>query len=111
MKFSLATVLTVTTGKLLTDISNLYVILEHMTGETPYTHSLGRFADKCRPALLMRFPELGKASNRTIRGQAEVDEYLSQCAGMQEYYDIGSNCVSIEYINPINELQEMMDEV
>lgn len=63
--FPLRTVLTVTTGKLLTapagddnGIGDLYDILEHMTGERPFTHQLGRFAKECKPWLCRWYPEL-----------------------------------------------------
>ena len=67
--FSLRDILTVTTGYLLTKspnasdngIGNLYEIIDWMTGDEAYTHTLGRFADKCKPWLLRWFPELAKA--------------------------------------------------
>lgn len=52
-----------TTGRLLTDISNLYEILTWMTGESVYTHQLGRFSDECGFVLLVRFPELDEAGS------------------------------------------------
>lgn len=67
--FPLRVVLTVTTGRLLTKsqgerdngIGDLYEILGHMTGESPYTHTLGRFSDECKPWLLRWYPELDSA--------------------------------------------------
>lgn len=70
-RFSLRTVLTVTTGRLLTaptedggnGIGDLYEILGWITMESsPNTHQLGRFADECKPYLFRFFPELGLAS-------------------------------------------------
>ncbi len=65
-EFSLRTILYVTTGRLLTKsqgpddngIGDMYEILEWMTSESPFTHSLGRFAKECKPWLLKWFPEL-----------------------------------------------------
>ena len=73
--FGVRTVLTVTTGRVLTvpegdndnGIGDLYKILGHMTNDSPYTHQLGRFADECKPWLLRWFPELAK-----------VDDYLGR---------------------------------
>ena len=68
--FQLGDVLTVTTGRLLTvgedgnGISRLYELLEHMTGEPPYTHSLGRFSEECKPYLMLAFPQLEIANQR-----------------------------------------------
>ena len=63
--FSLRTVLTVTTGRLLTNprngqngIEDLYDILGFMTDDSPTTHQLGRFAEECKPWLLRWYPEL-----------------------------------------------------
>jgi hypothetical protein len=67
--FPLRVILTVTTGRLLTEgkeegdngIGDLYDILGHMTGESPYTHTLGRFAEECKPFLYKWYPELSQA--------------------------------------------------
>lgn len=67
--FNLRTVLTVTTGRLLTNptddggngIGDLYDILGWMMMESPFTHQLGRFSDECKPILYRLFPELGCA--------------------------------------------------
>lgn len=67
--FSVRTVLTVTTGRLLTKpseegsngIGDLYDLLGWMTMDSPFTHQLGRFADECKPILYRLFPELGAA--------------------------------------------------
>lgn len=64
--FPLRTILTVTTGRLLTKrkdpndngIGDLYEFLEWMCGEPPFTHTLGRFSKECKPYLFRWFPEL-----------------------------------------------------
>lgn len=64
--FTLRTILTVTTGRLLTEpkgdcnngIGDLYEILNHMTGDSAFTHQLVRFSDECKPWLFRWFPEL-----------------------------------------------------
>lgn len=64
--FSLRTILSVTTGRLLTEgkgdrdngIGDLYEILGWMTDDSPFTHQLGRFGEECKPWLLRWFPEL-----------------------------------------------------
>jgi len=68
--FTLQTVLSVTTGRLLIEskgpndngISDMYEILSHMTGDSVWTHQLGRFAEECKPWLFRWFPELATAS-------------------------------------------------
>jgi hypothetical protein len=69
--FSLRTVLTVTTGRLLTKpkgerdngIGDLYELLGWMTNDSPFTHQLGRFAEECKPWLLRWFPNLQHATD------------------------------------------------
>ena len=80
--FPLRVVLTVTTGRLLTEgkgardngISDLYEILGHMTSDEPFTHQLGRFAQECKPWLYRWFPELG----RYEAGLPNLDRWISK---------------------------------
>lgn len=68
--FTLRTILSVTTGRLLTEpegerdngIGRMYELLGHMTNDSPFTHQLGRFAEECKPWLFRWFPELGMAN-------------------------------------------------
>jgi hypothetical protein len=68
--FDLGTVLSVTTGRLLTPadekhtgngIGHLYELLGWMTEDEPFTHQLPRFAEECKPWLLRWFPGLADA--------------------------------------------------
>lgn len=114
-EFPLRVVLTVTTGRLLTKpvndgdngINDWYNILEHMVGERPFTHQLGRFSKECKPWLFQWYPELGSPQLQfevgklslmleTDTGKAEP-EYLALgwLSGLtssrlcREEYDIG----------------------
>lgn len=68
--FGLQTILSVTTGRLLTEpegerdngIGRMYELLGHMTNDSPFTHQLGRFAEEYKPWLLRWFPELAIAN-------------------------------------------------
>ena len=84
-RFSLRTVLTVTTGRLLTaptedggnGIGDLYEILGWITMESsPNTHQLGRFADECKPYLFRFFPELG--------GFAQSDQFAQTASELHK---------------------------
>lgn len=75
-QFSAATVLTVTTGRLLTPIGNLYAILSWMAGESVWTHQLARFCAECKPWLLRWFPELEQAGDE--KQLAKLDELLER---------------------------------
>lgn len=86
--FSLRTVLTVTTGRLLTEpksgrdngIGDLYELLGWMTMDSPFTHQLGRFADECKSHLFRLFPELGLASACLPK----LDNWLEKSQDMPE---------------------------
>lgn len=65
-EFSTLTILSVTTGRLLTTpvgprdngIGQLYELLGWMTNDQPFTHQIPRFADECSPWLRRWFPDL-----------------------------------------------------
>lgn len=78
--FHIGTVLSITTGKLLSldRMAGVYRILDYMTGESLYTHQLGRAAETCKPHLLEQFPQLdGAAMDRAI---ADLEKNLAACA-------------------------------
>lgn len=132
-KFPLRTVLTVTTGRLLTErkgehdngIGDLYEILGHMTNDSPFTHTLGRFAEECKPHLLEWFPELKAvnaclgnldkwiACDRTGTAQEGIKMWLAELKLMfpeiKKEYEIGQIPEKDHGVkNPIEELQSMM---
>lgn len=69
--FDLRTVLSVTTGRLLTKskgprdngIDDMYKLLNWMTGDSVFTHQLGRFGGECKPWLYRWYPELKAAES------------------------------------------------
>lgn len=60
--FSLGTVLSVTTGRLVAPggIDDIYEILNFLTGETLVTHQIPRAIHTCQPYLQVKFPLLAK---------------------------------------------------
>lgn len=108
-RFALRTLLTVTTGRLLTEsegprdngIGRMYKLLGWMTSDEPFTHQLGRFADECKPWLLRWFPELAScnesldALERLIEehgGDAGIKRWVSDlmliCPPLKAEYDV-----------------------
>jgi hypothetical protein len=77
--FPLGDVLSITTGKLLSEshVGGIYEILNYMTGESLYTHQLPRAAEVCKPVLLARFPSL-EGEDPDINGEDEFNAYLSE---------------------------------
>lgn len=128
-KFPLRVVLTVVTGRLLTEpkgerdngISDLYEILNHMTGDSLFTHQLPRGIRECRPWLLRWHPELGNAEEHlgemdaAIESAGEpakaIDAWLAKCEsewGMRAEYEIGPIPQDDhEKINAYDELVQM----
>lgn len=56
--FPLAVVLTVTTGKLLCTMGEVYEVCEFLAGEPVFTHQLPRVSREAEPVILARYPEL-----------------------------------------------------
>ena len=56
--FDLGTVLSVTTGRLLTHIDNVYKILNYMTRDNLFTHQLPRASREMIPIIFSQYPQL-----------------------------------------------------
>lgn len=56
--FSLGAILSVTTGVLLCDFAEVHELLDHMTGDTLFTHQLPRASRECEDHLRAQFPQL-----------------------------------------------------
>jgi hypothetical protein len=86
-QFGLRTLLTVTTGRLLTEsqepgdngIGRLYELLGWMTDDTPFTHQLPRLGEECKPWLFRWFPELACLSNPPALER--LDDWLKSSHG------------------------------
>ena len=106
-RFPLRTILSVTTGRLLTKprdehdngIGDLYELLGWMTDDSPMTHQLPRFNDECKPWLLRWFPELQAARDSlwvldekvaTLGILRGIEFWLTnlQLNGLQAEYDV-----------------------
>lgn len=56
--FPLGSVLTVTTGRTLCEVGQIYEILNFMTGDNLFTHQLPRASEECTEPLLKQHPQL-----------------------------------------------------
>lgn len=56
--FDLGDILSVTTGRMLCTVDNIYAILNWMTGDNLFTHQLPRAAEECKGPLLAQHPDL-----------------------------------------------------
>lgn len=57
-EFNIEVVLTITTGRLLCNIGEVYKILDYMTGESLFTHQIPRASNICREYILRQYPNL-----------------------------------------------------
>lgn len=128
-KFPLAHILSITTGRLMCEIGGVYEILNFITGDNLYTHTLPRASKFASPLILELHPEL--KDTWSPKNAARFDELLddakarneppsaaigiwlnwmkqpAQC-GLQDEYEIESQESKWEPRNPIEELVEMM---
>ena len=87
-----------------------------MTGEAPFTHSLGRFSEECKPILLLICPELAKANlavlDEHLANGDGINPWLEKCVlewGMPSMVSIDKNIVKNHKAkNPIEELSSMI---
>lgn len=129
-RFSLRAVLSLTTGRLLTepygeqdsDIDDPYELLQWITMDTLNTHQFGRLADECRPDLFRLFPELAYASanldslDRWLASaptcpQEGIKMWLTELRTMfpqiQMQYDVPQFPIAHAIKDPVTELQEL----
>lgn len=118
-QFPLRVVLSVTTGRLLTGIGDLYYILGWMTNDEPFTHEVPRFMKECAPWLLRWFPGLGNVDlpsldrDITTHGpERGVELWLSNLfafQGIHQSYDVPRiPADDHDRKNPVAELEAMV---
>jgi hypothetical protein len=129
-RFSLRAVLSLTTGRLLTepcgeqdsDIDDPYKLLEWITMDTPNTCQFGRFAYECRPDLFRLFPELAYANanldsldkwltSAPTCPQEGIKMWLTELRIMfpqiQLEYDVPQFPIAHAIKDPVTEIQEL----
>jgi len=82
VSFDLGTILSVVTPVLLTDIGNVYEILNYMTGDDLFTHQLPRVAEEMRSVILKQHPQLMEINADGV-GTENWKEFL--CEMIQKY--------------------------
>ncbi|MEU7170238.1 hypothetical protein ABZ949_01950 [Micromonospora tulbaghiae] len=78
--FHLGDILSITTGRLVSPdhIDGVYRILNHMTGDSLFTHQLGRASDECTPELLRQHPDLAEVVPPKFDGEAHIWRWLAE---------------------------------
>jgi len=87
-KFHLGVVLSVTSGKLLAPIGNLYKILDYMTGEELYTHELPSYNKLCKPYILEKYPNLANVDTSEVNRDNWKEFLDKQVSIYGEYLEV-----------------------
>ena len=110
-KFSTAQVVTASTGRmLLLEIGDLYKILNYMTGDDCYTHTLVRASKVCKPWFIKQFPWIDELKPNEVN----VDNWKEWLDEIETEY---GKTLMVEPLpegiweskNPIDELDEMLN--
>ncbi len=108
--FDLGTVLSITSGRLFTDMGNIYEILNYLTTSSLWTHQLSQAQEIAKPYILAKFPELENVGSEVIiNSKDDVIKFLDE---QQKIY---GNSFSIEpmpldkyeHRDPLAELENM----
>lgn len=105
--FSIGAVLSVTTGKLLTEIGGVYEILNWMTGDNLFTHQLPRASREAKPVILRAHPALAEvdASHvNTDNWRTFLDEMVARFGETLAIPKMTTD--EHERIDPLSELAE-----
>jgi len=106
--FSIASVLSVTTGVLLCDMSEIYDILNFMTGGSLFTHQLPGASEDCAPKIFEQHPELRAVCAEGV-GRDNWESFLVQQQERFGDYVSIARLSGYEQRDPFEELAEMVD--
>lgn len=90
-RFHLGDILTITTGALVSPdhMDGVYRILNHLTGDSLFTHQLPAACDAMRPVLVAQFPDIAIVEAPTFSGPEQVAPWLAeQVAKFGEWHEV-----------------------
>jgi hypothetical protein len=107
--FDLGTVLSITTGILLTDIGNVYEILDYMTDDQLFTHQLPRVGREMEPILLEQFPQLKGIDTKNI-DENNWKEFLDSQIAIygNSFVVIPVDKSKQNHVDPLQEMTDML---
>ncbi len=106
-RFHLGAVLSMTTGKLLCQMDDIYRIAQHLAGEPVWTHQLGRVMTESRPHLLAQFPALAAVTGDEVTPENFAAWLYERVNEHGELLDVAPMPKDAhESIDPISELAE-----
>jgi len=106
-RFHLGAVLSMTTGKLLCQIDDIYKIAQHLAGQPVWTHQLGRVMTESKQHLLAQFPALVAVTGNEVTAENFASWLYERVAEHGEFLDVAPMPEHAhEHIDPISELAE-----
>jgi hypothetical protein len=108
-KFPLNQVLSITTGILLGSMSDVYEILDYMTGDNLFTHQLPRACQSCGPAILEQHPVLKDVDASDFQKEHWREWLDKQCTLFPAEYEIVP-LSEWESRHPVEEFGEMVGD-
>ena len=107
--FTLAQVLSVSTGKFLCTIDGLYGIMNFLTGENLFTHQLLRAFDPCKRYVLEQYPGLAAIDASSVTPDNYTEWLSEQVVGYGEVFQLYP--MPKGYYEPKDPLSELMEMV
>lgn len=108
-RFHLGAVLSMTTGKLLCQMDDIYRIAQHLAGEPVWTHQLGRVMTESRPHLLAQFPALAAVTGEEVTPDNFAAWLYERVTEHGEFLDVAPMPADAhESVDPLSELAEKM---
>ena len=109
MYFELGQILSVTTGRLLCEIDDLYDILNFMTGDNLMTHQLPRAMKECSPSILAQLPQLSDVTGEEITPENARDWLFYKTIEFGDKFELEPvNQEEYKHIDPIEEIVSMV---
>lgn len=106
-RFHLSAVLTMTTGKLLCQMDDIYRLAQYLAGEPVWTHQLGRVMTESKPHLLEQFPALASVTGEEVTPENFAAWLYERVTEHGEWLDVASMSEHAhESIDPLSELAE-----